>query len=916
METNSINPDEFENFQRWHFDHGGALKLLQELLGLQPNLMRISSAYFDIGALKYVLDKTKTPVHMRLLIGFRDIQRAEESVKPVLEQINKVVKNGLADEVLPAATIIYDAIVGHQCLVREFQAKYRYNLHAKAYYADTRAMVLGSPNFSRAGLEHNVEGSIYIDDPSALAYYIEQFDYYFSKSRDITIEVKEILEEQLYQEPLSPYEFYLLCLHHFYPKLKNDRSSTAFKKYYLSEYQSHMVIMACRMLDEQRRVMLVSPTGTGKTIMGCRIAYELRELGKINRVLVISPASLVDKWKAHLLDFHLSPDVYSMEIVGHSNSFKKNNLIYKLLESVDDKTLLIIDESQHFRNYRRRGKNKGTVGRVMQLLKVQSRPDRPYSLALTATPYSTKWEDFETQLKVIGKDSNINDIEDLKSQPILHITLPFIIQQYAKKDEWGSYLDFGGNKWRFSNIDVRSKIIFEYPHAEIISELECLVFEFERKQALQKLPLFDVLEDDDEENSEMSDDLDILDNEIVGHQNRTSVWRTRMVAITLLKFALSSFSAFLPVVETYLSRLDDYDLVNREEVRQRLTKIKQSAEIAALEGDNKAARLVELLKIIPASEKVLIFCEARPTVEYLSGIVVKIRPDAKTIIGGMTFKEKLKLVSCFAPLANSKFDWEANEKETNTLIATDCISEGLDFQDANYLINYDLPWTPLTLVQRLGRLDRPTDNQRNFVVYNFAPPTDVSKIILNFMDTLTERADIYRTMAKINLLEEDKRTAITLLDNDPGFVKLFLGSDISYTDYAKIRDKLVPIPVTSKLADLAKLTIEKRIEFDKIPTRARSAMKARLKDGYFILFSCRGDTHILLVNSKGEIYPESYFQEQTMLINQISCHSEELLLPIPQDINIVISLALRKWAESKQIEPDEITEIGACALIS
>lgn len=914
--TDDFMEEEINDFQPYHFDNGGALKLLQELLGLQPELLRVSSAYFDIGALKYVLDRMNNPFQMRLLIGFRDIKRAEETVRPALEQISEAVRNGLADEVIPASKTIHAAIVGHSVIVREFQARYRHNLHAKAYYADDKGMVLGSPNFSRAGLEHNVEGSIYLKDPEALAYYLERYDYYFSKAKDITLEVKEILEKHITQQPITPYEFYLVCLHHLYPKLKMDKSSVSSKKYYLAEYQSHMVIMARRMLDEQRRTMVISPTGTGKTVMGCRIASELRETGKINRTVVIAPAGLVDKWNSHLMDFRFSPDAYSMELIGHKNSFDKNSFIYKLLESVDSNTLLIIDESQHFRNLNRKGGRKGFVGRVEQLLKIQSRTDRPFSLALTATPYSRKWADFKTQLKVIGKESSIRDVEDLKTQPILHITLPFIIQQYAKKDEQGIYLDFGGNKWRFSNIDVKSKVIFDYPHTDIVSELEELVFEFPRKQNAVTLPLFDWVNEDDED--EDTDDLDEeiedeIDEEIVGvFENGGRVIRTRMPAAGLLKYALSSFRALMPIVNGYLSRIDTYELLNKDEVQGRLTRIKELAEKAILEGDNKASKLIELLKGMSANEKVLIFCEARETVKYVSEVIASIRPDVKKVVGGMSFKEKRKIVKAFAPLANNA---DTDESDTNTLVATDCISEGLDFQDADILINYDLPWTPLTLVQRLGRLDRPTEHQRNFKVYNFAPSTEVSEMILKFMDTLTERAEIYKMMAKINLLEEDKRTSKTMLENDPGFVKLFLGSDISYSDYASIRDRLVPIPVTDRLSDLAKLTAEKRKEIENMPSRARSAMKAKNKDGYFILFSCKDETHVIITDTKGEIYPESYFETPTILLNQISCQPDEPLLPLPDNMDKMISVALRTWAERQSIEPEEITEIGSCALI-
>jgi hypothetical protein len=170
---------------------------------------------------------------------------------------------------------------------------------------------------------------------------------------------------------------------------------------------------------------------------------------------------------------------------------------------------------------------------------------------------------------------------------------------------------------------------------------------------------------------------------------------------------------------------------------------------------------------------------------------------------------------------------------------------------------------------------------------------------------------------EFRFLQNEIRTAKELLETDPGFIKLFLDGTINYLEYSKIRDRLVPLPVTAQLADLAKLTPQKRKELDDLPSRARSAMKAKGKKGYFILFKHENEPHILIVDKNGTRYPETLFEPIRLLLSHIACTEDEPLQPLPDsdEINRVVSIALRNWAESAGVSPDEITELGTEALV-
>lgn len=909
--------------QRAYFNSGGALKNLIHLLSLHPSLIRISSAFFDISALRIVLSYIEGQFELRLMIGFHDRLRADSSIQPVFDEIRRAIRNGLADDVLPTAKLIYAAVNGGTLVFKAFQAKYNERLHAKMYFADEKAVLLGSANFSSSGLQRNIEGTYYIENAKEVAALVEDFDNYWALAEDITDKVKTILSRQLDQPPMSPYEFYLLCLHHLYPK--PEKSSTSSRNFHLTDYQTHVVIMARQLLEEQHQAIVIAPTGTGKTVMGCRIALELRELGIIHRAVVICPGNLVAKWERHFAAFGLGRDVYGIEQMSQPRAFEPDSYIQTVLQNLGKKTLLIIDECHNSRNLYGRDSKTGRrriAKGVSQLLAIQKRPEHPISIGFTATPYSKDWADLETQLAIVGRNTSVKRAEDLEGEPILHITLPFIVQQYAKKDEIGLYLDFGKNKWRFSNIDIQPQIIFDFPYPELITELDQLVFEFrvEARNSLSTLPMFELLDSEDVDDSEGESESEIVDvlEDIDSHElsrplDEARIMRSRMWSPTMLKSAFSSIQALHPTILKFIEMSDK--CINRDEVKSRLERMKLVAENALQRPDDKAERLLDLLRGIPTKEKVLIFCERRATVEYLADLIRPIRADVSMVVGGTKGKaRRAEIVKHFSPISNGASNLKGSEKEINTLVATNCISEGLDFQDADHLVNYDLPWTPLTLVQRLGRLDRPTEFHRTFKVHNFVPPRDISEIAFRLHERLKNGTDVYWDMERINLLEEDVRTGDSLATIDPGFIKLF----IEARDFSTIKDeldKLVPIPITRRLADFAKLTSAKRKEYDDLPSRLRTAMKAKDRSGFFILFTHGSETNALLVDGKGEPYLDLWAETSTILLNQIACAPAEPLLPIPEQIDHIVSKALREWADRKGIASEEITEIGCCALI-
>lgn len=159
------------------------------------------------------------------------------------------------------------------------------------------------------------------------------------------------------------------------------------------------------------------------------------------------------------------------------------------------------------------------------------------------------------------------------------------------------------------------------------------------------------------------------------------------------------------------------------------------------EHDSKLQTLFELLDekmanpINPENKKVLIFSAFADTVDYLydnvsSYINKKYGLDSAMITGtvdGRTTIKGLKatlnnVLTCFSPISKSKDILMPNSPaEIDILIATDCISEGQNLQDCDYLVNYDIHWNPVRIIQRFGRIDRIGSKNDYIQLVNFWP---------------------------------------------------------------------------------------------------------------------------------------------------------------------------------------------------
>lgn len=137
--------------------------------------------------------------------------------------------------------------------------------------------------------------------------------------------------------------------------------------------------------------------------------------------------------------------------------------------------------------------------------------------------------------------------------------------------------------------------------------------------------------------------------------------------------------------------------------------------------DSKVNRLVDLLRKEHPGEKVLVFSEYVDTAEYVARALTEAGIARVGLVSGNT-DNPAQLVKRFSPLSNKlpdedAVDQVAPEDELGVLVATDVLSEGQNLQDAHIVVNYDLPWAIIRIIQRAGRVDRVGQRSEKVYVY-------------------------------------------------------------------------------------------------------------------------------------------------------------------------------------------------------
>jgi superfamily II DNA or RNA helicase/HKD family nuclease len=677
------------------------------------------------------------------------------------------------------------------------------NIHAKLYIMsfvegdrDVGRVITGSSNFTQAGLVENLEFNVELKTRSDYEFARAEFQRLWQDAVDVKDKYVETIQNRTWlNDTITPYQLYLKFLYEYF-KDEITQTDDLFYKYVPSEfkrleYQEQAVLNAKKILQEYGGVFVSDVVGLGKTYVAAMLANQLD-----GRNLVLAPPVLLDpdnpgSWKNVLSDFRIQADFESLG--------KLDKLIKRGTEKYNN---VIIDEAHRFRTE--------TTISYEQLAQI-CRGKRV--ILVTATPYNNQPKDILSQIKLFQKSkrSTIPGVPDLeKFFSILDARLKGLDRQ---KDQT-KYLETVRSNAKEIRDKVLKYLMVRRTRKEIedffADDLKNQRLKF--PEVMDPEPAFYELNDDEDRifnqtielvarqfkyarympmlyyrGEERPDQLEIQSQKNMG----------RFMKILLVKRLESSFYAFRNTVNRFIHSyemfLDQYDkgfvyvskeytnkifdlLENDDEERilqlieegkaERYAATDFSKEFRSdLEHDLKLLKQIrelwfqvkrdpKLLKFqamltnrkVLKESKLIVFTESKETANYIAkALQQKQGGQVLAFTGSSGANVREKVIENFDARARFPKD------DYRILISTEVLSEGVNLHRSNVVINYDIPWNPTRLMQRVGRINRVDTKFDKIYTFNFFPTKQSNDQI-----KLKEAAEV-KIHAFITLLGADAR---------------------------------------------------------------------------------------------------------------------------------------------------------------
>ncbi len=807
-------------------------------------------------------------------------------------------------------------------------ARARNRDHAKIYIFDEATVLVGSSNLTVSGLKYNYEGMASVLETGRVRYYLDQFNSFWEA--EDTLDLTQALLDALlaWLSLRDPFDIYLKTIQLLIPEEDVEPPRENYKM--PVRYQMVVIERLLRQLQESRGAMLVASTGLGKTVMATHTALRLHRERRIYNVLVFAPVQVQPDWRIAMASAGVGAEIFTRNLLDKSPKSSKGKGMQEMEDAfrrIDDKYLIIIDESQHFRNSKQAGMNAGKKRHAFaRLLPIISK-SKALVLLLTATPYSKEVDDLNNQLELLPHTAETKHI-----RPNGQFVLPGMIDEEILPDAW--QVQEGPEFFQeFIQLPVATVISTSQvakDFAEHEEEGDSISFGEEKRWIPQieiskvKVPVF--LE---EEISEVIREGFFL-HKVKSFSDRKGNWRRSETTIQGLA-ETSWMSSPLAMQEVIANSMEDsfYKVTFKKSVssrREKLDPILSKIHSFDLNDDPKFKALEELIKRMRReNRKVIIFTERLSTAIYLEQGINRCLPAiqvANTVKKGEKeyelkdfSKEVLPLIKGFAPVANKdKIRQEDSLTDYQILIATDAYSTGVNLQDASVVINYDLAWTPDVLIQRAGRILRLWKKPRKVYFFTF---------VGSFQSNLKGKQATHRIEERLRKLSRRSKHAqkfseIPLIPEEENarFESLGPLSNVTIEDLG-----LVEVEALEEFSGvspfLKHITTLKTYE-DRAKAIPDDISSARIFEGdkpllYLLLKNASEYYRILYDPQSNEIQPI----KEDALLNMLKCEPDTPLAPIdPETIEKLAQKGKVCWAKNANMpEGDTVERICALYLV-
>lgn len=285
--------------------------------------------------------------------------------------------------------------------------------------------------------------------------------------------------------------------------------------------------------------------------------------------------------------------------------------------------------------------------------------------------------------------------------------------------------------------------------------------------------------------------------------------------------------------------------------------------------DNKLTALFELLTEKHPREKVLVFTQFADTVEYLTDALKQLGIEQVEGVTGNS-DDPAAIAWTFSP--NSSGKDVPKDEELRVLIATDVLSEGLNLQDCAIIVNYDLPWAIIRLIQRAGRVDRIGQTAETIVCYSFLPVEGVERIIRlrgRLRQRLKENAEVVGTDEAFFEDEMDEQTILDLYHEKSGILDGDEDSEVDLTSeaYQMWKNAIDANPALKKTIETMPNVV--------YSTRAHASSPTQPEGVVLYMKTAEGNDALALIDRDGR----SVTQSQLAILRLVQCEPDTPAIP-------------------------------------
>jgi superfamily II DNA or RNA helicase len=308
----------------------------------------------------------------------------------------------------------------------------------------------------------------------------------------------------------------------------------------------------------------------------------------------------------------------------------------------------------------------------------------------------------------------------------------------------------------------------------------------------------------------------------------------------------------------------------RDDVHALLRILKKCGEWNASK-DAKLEALYKLLMKKHPSDKIIVFSQFADTVYYLES---QLRLRGVQKLAGVTgdSPDPTTFAWKFSPVSNEKRVIVKPEDELRILIATDVLSEGQNLQDCSIVVNYDLPWAIIRLIQRAGRVDRIGQQAENIICYSFLPAEGVERIIrlrARVRTRLKENAEVVGTDEAFFEDDRDDKVVVDLYNEKANILDGEIDTEVDLASYAY---QIWKNAITHK-PDLQKIIPE--LPPVVYSTRAHQAKEKDPEGVLVYLRTAESNDALARIDSNGNSVTESQFE----ILKSAECSPETPGLP-------------------------------------